>query len=265
MTAMRTGLGALVCALAFGASAADLAEIKQRGTLRVLAVVDAREPEFFSLKAAEAPGFDVEILLGFAKAQKVELKVVPAAGWAGLVPALVEGKGDLVAGRFAATPQRRRVVEFTQEVFPSRSYVVTRKPHPGVASVDALKSEKVGTIAGSSMYEALLAAVLPPAKIDTSLNSGDLADALRSGKVTAAAWWLEGAMLEQKRDRELVIGPALAPVESLAYAVRREDQALLAALNQHIQVVRSSGTWNRLAIRYFGDATASILKKAKEE
>lgn len=161
---MRKGFAALVSALAFGAAAADLAEIKQRGSLRVLAVVDTREPESFSLKSATAPGFDVEILLGFAKAQKVELKVVPAAGWAGLLAALLEGKGDMVAGRFAATPQRRRLVEFTQEVFPTRPYVVTRKPHPGVSNTEALKSEKVGTIAGTSMYEALLAQGLVPGR-----------------------------------------------------------------------------------------------------
>jgi hypothetical protein len=29
--------------------------------------------------------------------------------------------------------------------------------------------------------------------------------------------------------------------------------------------VRSSGTWNRLAIKYFGDAAPAILKKAREE
>ncbi len=244
--------------------AADLPDIKQRGALRVLAVLDTAEPEFFSLKSQSSPGFDVEILLGFAKAQKVELKVVPAGGWAGLVPALVGGSGDLVAGRFAATPQRRRQIDFTQEVFPSRIVVVTRKPHPGVRSVEELKAERVGTIAGTNMYEALLAAGLQPGKIDASLSSGELSDALRGGKVSAAVWWLEGAMLAQRRDRELDIGLTLGPTETLGYGVRKEDDALLAALNQHIDVVRQSGTWNRLAVKYFGDTTPAILKRARE-
>lgn len=105
------------------ALAADLAEIKQRGALRVIGVLDAKEPEFFSLKSQASPGFDVEILTGFAKAHKVELKVLPATGWAALVPALVEGKGDLIAGRVSATPQRRRAIEFTSESSrPGRSW-----------------------------------------------------------------------------------------------------------------------------------------------
>jgi ABC-type amino acid transport substrate-binding protein len=262
---MASVAAALLLAAAASAWPADLAEIKQRGSLRVLGVLDTREPEFFSLKSEASPGFDVEILLGFAKAQKVELKVVPATGWAGLVAALIENKGDVIAGRFGATPRRRQAIEFTQEVFPTRTVVVTRKPHAGVQSVEDLKAERIGTIAGTSMYEALLAAGLPPAKVDSTLSSGELSDALRSGKVTAAAWWLEGAMLAQRRDPDLNLGPALGPLESLAYGVRKEDQALLAALNQHLQVVRSSGTWNRLTVKYLGDTAPAILKKVREE
>lgn len=261
---MKAGFAILVLTTVPGL-AADLPEIKQRGALRVLGVLDAREPEFFSLKSQATPGFDIEILAGFAKAHKVELKVVPAAGWAGLVPALVGGKGDLIAGRFSATPQRRRVIEFTHEVFPTRTVMVTRKPHAGVATLEGLKAERVGTIAGSSMYEALLAAGIPPDRIDASLDSGELSQALRSGKASAAAWWLEGAIQAQHRDPDLSLGLVLGPPESLAYGVRKEDQALLAALNDHLQVVRSSGILNRLTIKYFGDAAPAILKKAREE
>ncbi len=261
---MRLGLAALLL-VTTPVAGADLAEVKQRGALRVVGVLDVKEPEFFSLKSQASPGFDVEILIGFAKAQRVELKLVPAEGWAGLVPALIEGKADLIAGRFAATPQRRRAIDFSQEVFPTRTVVVTRKPHAGVQTLEGLKAERVGSIAGTSMYEALLAAGIPPAKIDSSLSSGELSEALRSGKVTAGVWWLEGALQAQRRDPELSLGVVLGPPESLAYGVRKEDQALLAALNQHLQVLRSSGTWNRLTIKYFGDAAPVILKRAREE
>lgn len=261
---MKPRLAALLLAAA-PAWSADLAEIKQRGALRVLGVLDTREPEFLSLKSEVAPGFDVEILMGFTKVQKVELKLVPAAGWGGLVPALLEGKGDLIAGRFSATPQRRRSILFTQEVFPTRTIVVTRKPHPGVQTLEQLKAERVGTIVGTSMYEALLAAGLSPSAIDATLDSGGLSSALRKGTISAGVWWLEGAMKAQMKDAELSLGLVLGPPESLAYGVRKEDQDLLAALNQHLEVVRSTGTWHRLALKYFGDATPAILKRAREE
>ena len=158
-----------------------------------------------------------------------------------------------------------RAQEVTQEVFPSRSVVVTRKPHPGVPTVEQLKAERVGTVPGTSMYEALLDLGLPPGKIESTLTSGDLSEALRSGKITAAVWWLDAAIQAQRQDPSLQIGLSLGLPEGLAYGVRREDRALLEALNQHLQVVRTSGNWNRLAVKYFGDATATILGRAKQE
>jgi polar amino acid transport system substrate-binding protein len=258
---MTSGFAALLLAAA-PAWPADLAEIRQRGALRVLGVLDAREPEFFSLKSEAAPGLDIEILTGFAKLYKVDLKVVPATGWSALVPALIEAKGDLIAGRFSASPRSRPLIAFTQEVFPTRMVVVTRRPHPDVQSLEQLRNEHVGTIAGTSMYEAMLTAGLLPSGIDSTLGSGDLASALRSGKITAAVWWLEGAIRAQRKDPELNLGLALGPPESLAYGVRKEDVNLLGALNQHLELLRSTGTWQRLVLKYFGDSMPEILKAA---
>jgi ABC-type amino acid transport substrate-binding protein len=259
-----------LCAVALGitaglASATDLKELQAAGGLRVLAVVDEREPEFLSLKGSAPSGFDLEVLQAFAKSQRMPLKVVPVASWEALVPALLEQKGDLIAGRFTATPERRKRVAFTDEVFPSRTVLVTRRPHAPVTSVAALGPEKVGTIRGTSMIETLVAAGVPLARLDQSLVSGTLSDSLRSGKVTVAVWSLEGAMLAQRQDPELELGAFVGPPESLAYAMRPGDTLLRAALDEHLRTIRRTGTWNRLAVKYFGTAAPEILKKAREQ
>src|SRR6185503_11422245 len=145
-------LASLIAALAAaGARAADLPEIKARGTLRVLVMPDATRPEFYSLKPGSQPGFDAEMLDGFAKLQRLKLEVVPQKGWDQLIPALLDKRGDLIAGRFTATEGRRKVVLFTSEVFPSRNVVINRKPKKPVLTLEQLKAEKVGTNKGSSM------------------------------------------------------------------------------------------------------------------
>ena len=72
-----------------GAQARDLAEIKKQGRLRVVAVVEEREPEFVSLKPGGAPGFDREILEGFARIQGVGLEFVLAPNWQDVLPYLL--------------------------------------------------------------------------------------------------------------------------------------------------------------------------------
>jgi ABC-type amino acid transport substrate-binding protein len=257
---MFTVVAALALAvLARGASARDLAAIRKEGVLRVLVVPGDREPEFVNLASKARPGFDVEILQGFARAQKVTLTLVSIDAWDELVPALLKDQGDVIAGRFTDTEARRRHIDFTRAVFPTGVVVVTRKPHRVVGTLDELRSERVGTIRGTSMDEALVAAGVR-SKIDyTALAENDVSAALRTGDITAAVWGLEGALAAANRDPELQLGLALGPPAALAYGVRKEDTALLAALDSHLARIRETGVWQRLVVRYLGDSAPKLL------
>lgn len=76
------------------------------------------------------------------------LEVVPVAAWDALIPELLAGKGDLIAGRFTVTESRRKLIAFTSEVFPTRNVVLTRRPHRVVETLAELRQEKVGTVKG---------------------------------------------------------------------------------------------------------------------
>src|SRR5262245_63053603 len=109
--------------------ATDLADIKAKGVLRVLVMPDTKRPEFYSIQPGKPPGFDAELLDHFAALHKLRLEVVPQTGWDALVPALLAKKGDVVAGRFTATDSRKKLVDFSSEVFPTRNVVINRKPN----------------------------------------------------------------------------------------------------------------------------------------
>src|SRR5258707_561885 len=176
-------LAVLVLASVARLSALDLDEIEKRGTLRVLAVVLNQPDEFVTMQPGV--GFDREVLDGFARLHRLGLEVIPLASWDHLVPALQQGKGDLVAGRFTVTDSRRRLIDFTAEVFPTRNVVVTRRPHRSVATLDQLRQERVGTVKGTSLAEAVAAAGVPPANGDDSLPTGTLPAALKAGNVSS--------------------------------------------------------------------------------
>jgi membrane-bound lytic murein transglycosylase F len=242
---------------------ADLDEAQKRGELRVLAMVDDPKDEFFTDRPGV--GLDRELLEAFASLHKLKLVVVPAPAWDRLVPMLQEGRGDVVAGRFTATEARRRLVDFTAEVFPTRAVVVTRKPHGVVASVEELRKEKVGTVKGTSLANAVSAAAVPPASVDDSIPSGGLPAALKAGQVTAIVLGIENAITERRKDPALQVGVFLGPPGALAWAVRRGDHALLAALDDYVASVRHTSTWSRLVVKYFGEEAPEILRRAREE
>ena len=259
---MKTLALAVALLTAAPLSAADLADVKARGTLRVIVMPLSATDEFFPLPAGARPGFDRALLDGFVALHRIKLEVVAVEGWDNLIPALLQGRGDLIAGRFTVTDTRLKQIAFTSEVFPSRNVVLTRKPHAPVATVEALREEKVGTIKGSSMAEAVRA-VVPAPNVDDSFPPGGLPGALVAGKVSAVVLGVESAIAAQRQDQEMELGTFVGPPRSLAYGVRKQDAALLQALNEYIDNVRRTPTWSRLVVEYFGASAPDILRKAR--
>jgi ABC-type amino acid transport substrate-binding protein len=250
------------------APAADLPEVKRRGELRVLVVSASGPDAFFPLAPGAEPGFDRELLDGFGQLHGVRLTVVSVSGWDRLVPSLLEGKADLIAGRFTVTEARRRLIDFTVEVFPTRPVVVTRAPHPPVTSLEQLRSERVGTVKGTSLAEEVVAAGVPAVQIDDSFSPASLPlvslpRALREGRVSAVVMGVEAAIVAQRADPQLQLGLFLGPPGSLAYGLRREDARLRAALDDYIGNVRRTATWSRLVVKYFGESALEVLKTSR--
>lgn len=264
MSSKRWGRVALtlVLTLCSAGARADLVQIEARGSLRVLMVLDL-DGRAVSNQRADSPGLDMELLEGFAKLHHLKLDVVPVDGWDRLVPALQEGRGDLVAGSFTVTEARQRLIAFSEEVMPTRSIVVTRKPHRVVHTLDQLRAERVTVFRGTSMADLLLELGVPASNLEYDVPAEGLSAGLKNGRVSCVVHDVQSAFMDQQVDPELQLGLFIGPPRSYAWGVRRSDPHLLAALNEHIANSRRSGTWSRLTIKYFGESALSILQKAR--
>jgi len=264
IAALATFVAALTtCLPPSTVEAAELpARIRARGSLRVLVTRVTGRNEFFSLESAGPHGFDRELLEGFCRLHGLELEPVPVDGWDQLIPALLEDRGDLIAGRFTVTEARRQKIAFSVEVFPTRPVVVTRRPHAAVATVEALRGVRVGTVAGSSLEEAIRRAGIPAEAMDSGIKPGQLPEALREGRVEAVVLGIEDAIVARRADPELELGAFVGPPGSLAWGLRPDDGALRELVDAHLENTRRSIGWNRLVVSYFGEDAVEILRKA---
>jgi len=253
-------LGPALGLLAASASLASDLELRKSGTLQVL-VVDG-SPAFYKLGAAGEPGLDREILDGFARLHGLSVKAVEVPSWAVLVAWLQEGRGDVLAGGVTETPARAQKIAFSAEVMPTRQVLVSRKPARVLQKLEDLRREKVGTVKGSSMAEALQAAGID---FDSSIPSGGAVEALRAGRMTATLSGIEDALLYQREDASIQIGGFVGPPGSLAFGVRKDAPRLKAALDQYVTNLRRTPTWGRLVVKYFGDRAPELLKRARGE
>jgi ABC-type amino acid transport substrate-binding protein len=243
-----------------GASAAkEPSSIVRDGKLRVLVFPEEDRPQFFSVRTDTAPGFEREILEGFARHHGLTLEIVPVPRWEALIPLLKDDKGDVIAGHFTDIPARRGLVDFTSGVLPTRSVVITRKPHRAVSTLPELREERIGVVQGSAARHELIAAGVPAAQV-ADVTPNDVLDQLREGRITAHVRSLPEAVLAQRADPAIQLGMSLGPSSYFAFAVRKEDGALRESLDAHLELVRTTGTWNRLVVKYFGDAALGMLK-----
>jgi len=249
---------AMLALLAESADALDLKEVQQRGTLRVLSVPFSGLPDFLVVNS-----FDLELIEGFARLRKLKLETVTVQSYADLIPALAAGKGDVIACGLTNTEGRRKLVNFSSETFPSSMVVVSRKPHRVIKSLEDLRTEKLGTEKGTSWAQATLDAGVAAASIDDTIPMQDLPAALSSGRITAAVFEVHVAMPAAKRDPQLQIGMFVGQPGSLAWAVRKNDINLSAALNEYLDAVRRTSTWNQLVVKHFGESAPEVLKHSR--
>src|SRR5262245_16099241 len=159
--ALVTALLTAILALPLGA--ADLPSPTFSTHLRVLVSSDEM-PEVFSFRPGDPPGFERELLEGFARARKLDLQVVQVRNWDQIIPMLVKGEGDLIVG-IVDTEARRKRISFTKEIYPVRHVVVTRKPQAAVTTLEEFRARRVGVIPETTWAEAAAAAGVPAANL----------------------------------------------------------------------------------------------------
>jgi len=253
----RLAAALLGLALAPFAGGVDLADLKSRGVLRVIAAAD-EQPETFSFKATGEPGFDRELIAGFARLQGLKLEAVPAKAYADRIPALLAGQGDVIVAIFD-TEERRKQVAFTAEVLPTHNVVVSLTSSPAVTTREQLLAQRIGVVKGTASVDDALAAGLPASSL-VKLEDGDaVLEALRSGAITATIRPISEFALSAKRVKGLRAGMVVGPAGRVAWAVRKEDTGLQRALDDYIGNVHRAATWNRLVVKYFGDQALEVL------
>lgn len=254
---IRVAAAVVCCTLLPGsAPGADLAEIKARGTLRVIAQRD-EAPELFNLRAGE-PGFEREVLDGFAKLHDLKLEPVVSLTAADRIPTLVSGRGDVIIG-IVDLPERRRQASFTVEVLPVRHMVLTHKPRPRIQSLEAFRAAKVGTVRNTSWARVAEEAGVKPDALLLFADRTEVFDALRQGRIEATVITLTDGIVAMRGNPGLEAGVLLGEPGSSAFAVRKGDPELLAALDQYLGNFRKSPSWNRLLVKYFGDQALAVL------
>jgi membrane-bound lytic murein transglycosylase MltF len=231
----------------------DLGEIRKRRIIRVL-VSYCKTNYFFD--HGKPRGFEYELMKAYEKSlnkkeqskyAKIKMIFVPVP-FNQLFQALNKGRGDIAAASLTITPERQKLVNFTIPYIPKvHELVVLNKNVKDVNSVEDLSNKVVYIRKGSSYFahlkilnKTLKKLNRQPVIIKESqeyIVTEDILELVNAGVVDitvadhheAEAWSQVLPNIVVRRDLEI------NSEGNIAWAVRKENQALLTSLNDFIQ------------------------------
>ncbi|MDQ3262234.1 MAG: transporter substrate-binding domain-containing protein [Myxococcota bacterium] len=239
----------------------DLAEIKQRGVLRVLT---RNNPVTYYLHQGQQQGFDFQLVALAAKELGVRLEMVVPPSRDLLLPWLLEGRGDVIAASFTVTPERREKAAFSEPYFYIDEVLVQRKG-AGITSLDGLRGKRIHLRRSSSHWQSLEALQPDHGPFELVAEAEDveteeLIAAVGKGDLPFTVADSNLLDLELKYRDDVEAGPRLLPrgaaadaegTSAIAYALRPQNTALKGFFDGFVKKTYRGLEYNMARRRYF--------------
>ncbi|HXS88125.1 MAG TPA: transporter substrate-binding domain-containing protein [Steroidobacteraceae bacterium] len=247
----------------------DLPEMLQRRQIRALVAID--RTHFFFDRGAQK-GITADALVEFERWINAELKtkknlkmqvVVVPVRRDQLLPALLSGRGDIIAVFVTDTPERRKVVDFADAGFQVTEVFVRNAATPAAATVDDLSGREVWVRRGTAYFESLeqlnrdlAQRKLKPVvvrELDPSIEDDEALEMVNAGVIPAtvtnryiAKLW--APILPELQVQETIQLRSNAP---FTWAVRKENPQVRALVGK-FQKAHGEGTlWGNMKFKEY--------------
>lgn len=248
----------------------DLPDLLKRRYIRVLTTFNKTN---YFMAGSHIYGYEYSLLKDYEKYLnkqirrrdlKVVLEFIPVSRDR-LIPALVNGYGDIAAAGLTITPGRLREVDFTRPYLTGiNEVIVTHKSVSDLKSLDDLSGRRVFVRRSSSYYESLLnlnkgfiKKGLEPIRIikaDETLETEDILEIVNSGavKITVADSHIAGIWSGIFGDLQAHENLKVRTGGKIAWMVRKNNPELKADLNRFIKTRRKGTLYGNIYFnRYF--------------
>ena len=227
--------------------AATVAEVKKKGVL-VLGTDPTFAPFEFKGPDGTIQGFEIDIARAVAKDLGVRLEI-RAVGFGALMPqAVTSGRVDMAISAITITPERAKVVSFSQPYFRSAQVFIVRAGNPGKFAWPASVNGKVLGVQGNTTGQFVANDTLKPKgatiKVYDDFAAG-LAD-VRAGRI-AALIGDAPTVDDLKKRLPGQFDKAGADLAAEDYGmVFRKGSDLAAAANRTLARLKASGEYQQL-------------------
>ena len=226
-----------------------LDEIKARGVLLWGADAEGGAPYVYPnpQKPEELIGFEYELAEALAARLGVKARMVQNQ-WDQLIPGLERGNFDIVLNGLELTPENQQRISLSKPYYVYAQQIVTRQDALGLTRIDDLKGRRVGVLS-SSVAQRLLEN-LGGAEVRIYPGNVESFRDLKAQRLDAVLLDLPIALHYARPDPELKFSGEPFASGYYAIGVRKQDTALLAAVNSAITQLVNDGTLEHIYRNY---------------
>jgi polar amino acid transport system substrate-binding protein len=216
---------------------------------------DTSFPPFESMNGNVAEGFDVDLMGALAKEMGVNTVVFKTEIFDTLIPTLkAGGKFDVIASGMTIKADRQKEINFTDPYFDSNQSIAMKTGGTYTGPAD-LKGKKVGVQSGTTGESWATENLKPAGAIIVPFKDAVQAfSALQAGNVVAVINDLPvTAEIVKDPSKGLAMIAQIPTGEQYGFGVSKDNPALLAALNAALAKVKSSGEYDTIYTKWFGN------------
>lgn len=252
----------------------DLDSLVEKRVIRVLVSADLG---FYYIEKGQPKGIGAEQLYHFEKNlkkkySKMKVQVIPVPR-DDLIPALVNGYGDLVVANLTITPKRQEIIQFSTPILSDISeLIVTTDDYPSLESVEDLSGQEVWVRGSSSYFENLQALNqeltsndMPPVYVqylEETLQDYELVEMVKQGYIGATVLDSHKAFFWNKTFDDLNIHDSipLSKDGQIAWAMRKDSPKLEKQVNAYIKTAKQGTLLGNVIYNKYLDNTGWFSK-----
>ena len=200
-------------------------------------------------EGGDLTGFDIDISNALSEEMGLEPNPITTP-WETIIQGLTTNRFDAIIGSMAITEERQEQVSFSDPYYYSGGVIFVREGNTEITSEADLEGAKIGVV-GQSTYDTAAQQYTDDIQYYNSdvVALQDLAIEGRLDAVITAdvvGFEAQNAGLEVE-----MVGDPLW-IEQAAVAVNKEDEELLAAVNEALAAIIENGTYDEISEKWFG-------------
>lgn len=222
-----------------------------------LVVITRNNAHCYYLYREQPQGFEYDLARAFANYLGVRLRVQIGGQWEAMIPALLQGKGALVAASLSITPERAKKVAFSAPYLAVQQHIIVHRDNLSIQGPADLAGKTVHIRKGT-YYQGRLEA-LQAQGIDLriqrhpNLPTEELIRRVAQKEIEVTIADSNIALLNRRYYPQTLVAGAISEKSYLGWAVHPQATRLLARINDFFETIQKNGRFSRIYQRYYAE------------